>query len=150
MAETETVAIAARPREPRALAGLDDVAAAISQQGAMLAEIRAALLAQGQEIARLNRALSAMRVSRGQEAAIHAAIRARAQALCAQEGIPGGERLLAAEIRRSVREATGCRAAGDIQAAQYDAVMAMIDGWMQRGAIRRARRAMESKKEELA
>lgn len=147
MAETETTAIAMRPREPKALAGLGDVAAAITQQGAMLAEIRAALLAQAQEIARLNRALSAMRVSRGQEAAIHAAIRARAQALCAQEGLPGGERMLAAEIRRSVREATGCRAAGDIQAAQYDAVMAMIDAWKQLGAIRRARRAMESDKE---
>lgn len=147
MAETELAVIARAPEQP-APAGMTEVAAAISQQGAMLAEIRAALLVQGQEIARLNRALSAMRVSRGQEAAINAAIRARAQALCAQEGIPGGERLLAAEIRRSVREATGCRAAGDIQASQYDAVIAMIDGWMQRGAVRRARRATERAKEE--
>lgn len=146
MAETELEVIARTPEQP-VPAGMTEVAAAISQQGAMLAEIRAALLVQGQEIARLNRALSAMRVSRGQEAAINAAIRARAQALCAQEGIPGGERLLAAEIRRSVREATGCRAAGDIQASQYDAVIAMIDGWMQRGAVRRARRATEHDRE---
>ena len=126
-------------------AAMVEMSETIRQQNAMLAEIRAAILMQSQEIERLNRALSSMRVSRGQESAINAAIRARAADLAAQNGLVGAEKAIAAEIRKSVREATGCRAMGDVEAAASDRVMDMIEGWMQRGALRRIRQEKEAK-----
>lgn len=126
-------------------AAMAEMSETIRQQNAMLAEIRAAILMQSQEIERLNRALSSMRVSRGQESAINAAIRARAADLAAQNGLTGAEKAISAEIRKSVREATGCRAMGDVEAAAFDRVMDMIEGWMQRGALRRIRQERGAK-----
>ena len=123
-------------------AAMAEMSETIRQQNAMLAEIRAAILMQSQEIERLNRALSSMRVSRGQESA---AIRARAADLAAQNGLTGAEKAIAAEIRKSVREAIGCRAMGDVEAAAFDRVMDMIEGWMQRGALRRIRQERGAK-----
>ena len=123
-------------------AAMAEMSETIRQQNAMLAEIRAAILMQSQEIERLNRALSSMRVSRGQESAT---IRARAADLAAQNGLTGAEKAIAAEIRKSVREAIGCRAMGDVEAAAFDRVMDMIEGWMQRGALRRIRQERGAK-----
>lgn len=107
------------------------------------ARMMQAVLAQQAEIARLNRALAMMRVTRTQEAALCAAIRARAKLLAAREGLRGAENSIAAAIRATLRETTGARAMGDVQASQYEAAMRVIAGWDMAGALRRIRRARE-------
>lgn len=107
-------------------------------------QMREMMLAMTEEVARLNRALALMRVSRTQEAALCEAVRARARALCREEGLsPGAERKMAAAIRTTVREVTGARAMGDVQAQQYEKTLQLIDTWRMAGAIRRIRREEE-------
>lgn len=103
-----------------------------------------AMLAQGQELARLNRALSTVRVSRTQELALQEAIRARARELARLEAMPAGsEKRIASAIRTTLREVTGARAAGDVQACQFDKALELVSGWRLLGVLRRIRRAME-------
>ena len=87
-----------------------------------------------------------MRVTRTQEAALCAAIRARAKLLAAREGLRGAENSIAAAIRATLRETTGARAMGDVQASQYEAAMRVIASWDMAGALRRIRKAREEKK----
>lgn len=104
-------------------------------------QMREMMLAMTEEVARLNRALALMRVSRTQEVALNEAVRARARALCREEGIgKSGERKMAAAIRTTVRDVTGARAMGDVQAQQYEKTLQLIDTWRMAGAIRRIRR----------
>lgn len=107
-------------------------------------QMREMMLAMTQEVARLNQALALMRVSRMQETALCEAVRARARALCREEGLSAGtERKMAAAIRTTVREVTGARAMGDVQAQQYERTLQLIDTWRMAGAIRRIRREEE-------
>lgn len=105
------------------------------------AQIVSMLLAQQAELSRLTRALSTVRVSRAQELAISGAIRKRAAQLAQSEGLPSdaGKRIAAA-IRTTLREATGARAMGDLQAAQFDRAMEIVTTWRMEGALRRIRR----------
>ena len=105
------------------------------------ARIVSMLLAQQAELSRLTQALATMRVSRTQELAIGEAVRRRAAQLAAQEGLPraAGKRIAAA-IRTTLREATGARAMGDIQAAQFERAMTIIGSWRMEGALRRIKR----------
>lgn len=107
-------------------------------------QMREMMLAMTEEVARLNRALALMRVSRTQEVALNEAVRARARALCRDEGLgKGAERKMAAAIRTTVRDVTGARAMGDVQAQQYEKTLQLIDTWRMAGAIRRIRREEE-------
>lgn len=109
-----------------------------------MAQMREMMLAMMQEIGQLNRALALMRVSRTQETALREAVRDRARALCRAEGLPtAAERKIAGAIRTTVREVTGARALGDVQARQYDQIMELIAGWRMAGALRRIRKECE-------
>ena len=131
----------------KALAGrIDGVDAQLRALCDGQARVMQAVLAQQAEIARLNRALAMMRVTRTQEAALCAAIRARAKLLAAREGLRGAENSIAAAIRATLRETTGARAMGDVQASQYEAAMRVIASWDMAGALRRIRKAREEKK----
>lgn len=122
---------------------LQGMAAMMEQVG----QLTDAVLAQGQELARLNRALSTVRVSRSQELALQDAIRARAKELARLEAMPAGsEKRISAAIRTTLREITGARAVGDIQASQFDRAMEMVSGWRLNGQLRKIRRAMEEAK----
>lgn len=111
------------------------------------AQLAGAILAQQSELAKLNHALSLIRVSRTQELAIQEAIRARAREIMRVEGLPAGaDRRIAQAIRSTIRETTGARAAGDIQASQFDRVMSLVGTWRMAGALRRIRRSMEDNK----
>lgn len=105
------------------------------------ARIVSMLLAQQAELSRLTQALSTMRVSRTQERSLCEAVRRRAAQLAAQEGLPktAGKRIAAA-IRTTLREATGARAMGDLQAAQFERAMTIIGTWRMEGALRRIKR----------
>ena len=109
------------------------------------AQIVSMLLAQQAELSRLTRALSTVRVSRAQELALGAAIRRRAAQLADAEGLPrdAGKRIAAA-IRTTLREATGARATGDLQAAQFDRAMEIVTAWRMEGALRRIRREVSA------
>ena len=109
------------------------------------ARIVSMLLAQQAELSRLTQALATMRVSRTQELAIGEAVRRRAAQLAAQEGMPktAGKRIAAA-IRVTLREATGARAMGDIQAAQFERAMSIIGNWRMEGALRRIKREVSA------
>ena len=109
------------------------------------AQIVSMLLAQQAELSRLTRALSTVRVSRAQELALGAAIRRRAAQLADAEGLPrdAGKRIAAA-IRTTLREATGARAMGDLQAAQFDRAMEIVNTWRMEGALRRIKREMSA------
>lgn len=118
-------------------AGMERVEQAVMQ-------MREMMLAMTEEVARLNRVLALMRVSRTQEVALNEAVRARARALCRDEGLStGAERKMAAAIRATVRDVTGARAMGDVQAQQYERTLQLIDTWRMAGAIRRIRREEE-------
>lgn len=109
-----------------------------------MARMTSAILAQQSELAKLNAALSLVRVSRTQELAIGEAIRARAKEIARMEMLPdGAERRIASAIRATIRETTGARAIGDIQASRYEKVMALIGTWRMAGALRRIRKSME-------
>lgn len=111
-----------------------------------MAQMMSAILTQQGEIAKLNRALSLVRVSRTQELALCEAIRARARELRRTEAMPeSAERRIAGAIRSTIREATGARAIGDIQAAQFESTMTLIGSWYMKGALRRIRRETEGK-----
>lgn len=107
------------------------------------------LLAQQAELSRLTQALSTMRVSRTQERSLCEAVRRRAAQLAAQEGLPktAGKRIAAA-IRTTLREATGARAMGDIQATQFERAMAIIGTWRMEGALRRIKREVSAREPE--
>lgn len=108
------------------------------------ARIVSMLLAQQAELSRLTKALATVRVSRAQELAISGAIRKRAAQLAQSEGLPSdaGKRIAAA-IRTTLREATGARAMGDLQAAQFDRAMEIATTWRMEGALRRIRREVQ-------
>lgn len=109
------------------------------------ARIVSMLLAQQAELSRLTKALATVRVSRTQELAIGEAVRRRAAQLAAQEGMPkaAGKRIAAA-IRVTLREATGARATGDMQAAQFERAMEIVSTWKMEGALRRIRREVSA------
>lgn len=113
------------------------------------ARIVSMLLAQQAELSRLTQALATMRVSRTQERSLSEAVRRRAAQLAAQEGMPrtAGKRIAAA-IRTTLREATGARAMGDIQAAQFDRAMTIIGTWRMEGALRRIKREVSAREPE--
>ena len=104
------------------------------------AALMSALLAQQSELAKLTAALATVRISRTQEIAMQAAVKSRAAMLARMEGLTGCERRIAGAIRTTLREATGARAIGDLQAGQYDRAMEMIASWYMSGALRRIRR----------
>lgn len=106
----------------------------------MQQRIMSALLAQQQEISKLTAALATVRISRTQELAMREAIKARAAWLSRTEDMPGCERRIASAIRKTLRETTGARAIGDLQAAQFDRAMEMVGGWHMAGALRKIRR----------
>ena len=108
------------------------------------ARIVSMLLAQQAELSRLTKALATVRVSRAQELAISGAIRKRAAQLAQGEGLPpdAGKRIAAA-IRTTLREATGARAMGDLQAAQFERAMEIATTWRMEGALRRIRREVQ-------
>lgn len=112
------------------------------------ARIVSMLLAQQAELSRLTQALSTMRVSRTQERSLNEAVRRRAAQLAAQEGMPraAGKRIASA-IRTTLREATGARAMGDIQAAQFERAMAIIGSWRMEGALRRIKREVSAREQ---
>lgn len=125
--------------EKKLLAAMEGVCARVDS-------LTSALLAQGQEIARLNRALSTVRVSRTQEIALQEAIRTRAKELTRLEGMPQGcEKRIGAAIRTTLREILGARAAGDVQACQFDQAMRLAQEWRMPGVLRRIRKAAEEK-----
>lgn len=98
------------------------------------------LIAQQAQIEKLNLALGTVRISRTQELALQEAVRMRAKQICRSEGLPGAERRVAGAIRTTLREATGVRAMGEVQAGQYDRAMSLVCSWHMAGAIRRIRR----------
>ena len=105
------------------------------------ARIVSMLLSQQAEIARLAKALSTVRITRTQELAIQSAIRRRAAELAAAEGMPkAAAKRIASAIRVTLREATGVRAVGDLQAAQFERAMDIATAWRMEGALRRIRR----------
>lgn len=112
----------------------------MQQMMAMQQQILSALLSQQQEISRLSAALSTVRISRTQEIAMKEAISARAAMLARTEGLSGMERRIAGAIRTTLRETTGARAIGDLQASQFERAMDMVSGWYMSGALRRIRR----------
>ena len=109
------------------------------------ARIVSMLLAQQAELSRLTQALATVRVSRTQERTLGEAVRRRAAQLAAQEGMPktAGKRIAAA-IRTTLREATGARAMGDLQAAQFERAMTIIGTWRMEGALRRIKREVSA------
>ena len=113
------------------------------------ARIVSMLLAQQAELSRLTQALSTMRVSRTQERSLCEAVRRRAAQLAAQEGLPraAGKRIAAA-IRTTLRETTGARAMGDLQAAQFDRALEIVSTWRMEGALRRIKREVSAREPE--
>lgn len=110
----------------------------------MQQQIMSALLAQQQEISKLTAALATVRISRTQELAMKEAITARAAWLARTEDMPSSERRIAGAIRKTLRETTGARAIGDLQAAQFDRAMEMVAGWKMTGALRKIRREAQA------
>ena len=117
------------------------VAAGMARLERGMTQMQTAMLAQAAEIAKLNRALDSVRVSRTQELALQEAIRARARAISREAVVYGGqEKRIANAIRTTLREVTGARAMGDVQAGQFDRCMQMIGEWHMAGALRRIAR----------
>lgn len=115
----------------------------MQQMMGMQQQILSALLAQQQEISRLSAALATVRISRTQELAMKEAITARAVLLARTEDLEGMERRIAGAIRTTLRETTGARAIGDLQASQFDRAMDMVTTWYMSGALRRIRREVQ-------
>lgn len=130
--------------QPGELMTPEKMGAQLSQVIAGQQRIMSVLLAQQQEISKLSAALATVRISRTQEIAMKEAIGARAAQLARSEGLAGCERRIAGAIRRTLRETTGARAVGDLQASQFDRAMEMIGSWYMGGAIRRIRREAKS------
>lgn len=139
--------------EPREIAApgareMMDALHAARQEIAQLADGQArmmsVLLAQQEELSRLRRAMTSVRVTRAQELALGEAIRKRARELARQEGMPeAAARRIGQAIRVTLRETSGARAMGDLQAGQYDAAMQMIGTWRMAGALRRIRKEVQ-------
>ena len=113
--------------------------------------LAALVMAQNAVLEKMSRLMEEQRVSRTQETAIKRAIQARAKEIALREGLKGHydpvageymepEKRLGAAIRKTLRELTGARAAGDIRACVYDSAMKHIMEWDYPGAIRRIRR----------
>ncbi len=109
-----------------------------------MVSLQTAILSQQAEIAKLNRALDAVRVTRSQELAIGEAIRSRAKQIAREENLPGKEKKIAGAIRATLREVTGARAAGDIQASQFARSIDLIGSWRMAGAIRKIRKEAQA------
>lgn len=110
------------------------------------AKMMSVLLAQQSELAKLSRALATVRISRTQEIAMQSAIKARAAQLARDEALCGCERQIAAAIRTTLRETTGARAIGDLQAGQFERAMELVTAWRLAGALRRIRRETEARR----
>lgn len=109
--------------------------------------LAALVMAQNAVLERVAGILEAQTVTRTQERALKAAIWRRAREICAREGIApryftdkDTVRMMAEAIRKTLRELTGVRAAGDIPARMYDAAMRHVTEWDYPGAIRRVRK----------
>lgn len=140
---TEEQALQVRSESALPAANLQQMARQMDRMLRGMEAIQGALLAQASEIARLNRALDAVRVSRTQELALQEAIRARAKAIGREAVVyTGAEKKIASAIRTTLREVTGARAVGDVQAGQFDRCMTMIETWHMAGALRRISREM--------
>ena len=115
--------------------------------------LAALVMAQNAVLEKISRHMEEQRVTRTQETAIKRAIQARAKEIALREGLKGRydpdageylepEKRLGAAIRKTLRELTGARAAGDIRACVYDSAMKHIMEWDYPGAIRRIRKEM--------
>ena len=104
--------------------------------------LAALVLAQNAAIERMAAMLEERRVTRSQESALKIAIHRRAEEVCREAEFSGREasRRVNAAIRKTVREVSGCRAVGDIPAAQFEKILRLIVVWNMAGAIRRIRR----------
>jgi len=112
-----------------------------------VAELRAMLVAQNSLLEQVAQALSQTRVSRGQERALHQAVRDRAVFLREREGLPADAgRKISAAILSTVRQLTGCRALGDVPAIKFDNVMSAIQAWDMAGALRKIRRGLNDER----
>lgn len=69
------------------------------------------------------------KVTPGQAAALNAAIRERAAAVCAEYRMTGMEKQAAAAIRKSVRLATGAHSAREIARCDYKPICDLIGTW---------------------
>ena len=127
--------------------GIREVNTQIETLAEKVDSLAALVMAQNAVLERVAGILAAQTVTRAQERAVKAAITARAKTLAAREGLaaidwtrPTPERMLAEAIRRTLRELTGARAAGDIPQRMFDAAMEHIRTWDYPGAIRKVRR----------
>lgn len=103
-------------------------------------ELRTLILSQNALLEQLVRRQAQIRVSRGQERALRAAVRMRAEELAASEDLP--RRAISAAILSTVRELSGCRALGDVPAEKYDQILSAVQGWYMPGALRRIRKTL--------
>lgn len=130
-----------KAEEDKQLIAAEKIGDQLGQVIATQRQIVSMLLAQQQEISRLSAALATVRISRTQELALKEAIAARAAQIARQEALPEScARKLTNAIRKTLRETTGARAIGDLQAAQFDRAMEMVGSWYMTGAIRKIRR----------
>ncbi len=108
-----------------------------------VSRMEAALLEQNGLLRELVAMLGNQRITRTQESAIRKGIRARAGEIRIREGLPeSADRMIAGEIRKTIRETTGCRAVGDIPVRVFERTLALISAWNMAGAIRRIRREL--------
>ena len=110
---------------------------------ARIARMEAAVLEQNALLRQLLDAVGSQRLTRAQERTITGAIHARARRLAEREGLPAAaRRRVASEIRKTIRQATGCRAVGDIPARHFDKTLAAVNAWDMAGALRRIRKEL--------
>lgn len=129
---------------PSELMTPEKMGAQLAQVIAGQQQIMGVLLSQQQEISKLSAALATVRISRTQEIAMKEAISARAGQLARAEDLPGCERRIAGAIRKTLRETTGARAIGDLQASQFERAMDMVSSWRMSGALRKIRKEAEN------
>lgn len=113
----------------------------LAEAGERIARMEAAVLSMSGMLREVLEVLGNQRITRTQERAIADAIHARARILAEREALPAtARRRIASEIRKTVRQATGCRAAGDIPARNFEKVLGIVTNWDMSGALRRIRR----------
>ena len=144
MPEQGMVTVPRMQHRPVALAERDPQ---IEELSGRVESLAALVMAQNAVLERVAGILAAHTVTRSQERAIKMAITSRAKELCAREGLevrdwtrPTPERMMAEAIRRTLRELTGARAAGDIPQRMFDAALSHIRTWDYPGAIRKVRK----------
>ena len=136
---TSSVTAAAVTPSPKGKAEIS-----LSEAGERIARMEAAVLSMSGMLREVLEVLGNQRITRTQERAIADAIHARARILAEREALPAAaRRRVASEIRKTVRQATGCRAAGDIPARNFEKVLGIVNGWDMSGALRRIRREFQ-------